>query len=339
MISFGLIGCGNIAKIHAEAIKNIQDVRLSAVCDIDESKGQIFANRYNALYYSDYTEMLKNTDIDAIIIATPHYLHKEMTISGLNAKKHVLCEKPMATNIEDGKEISRVLKQTDKVYAVCYQNRFNASSLAMKHHLETNSFGKLKGIKADLTWNRGSSYYSIDSWKGTWGKEGGGVLINQAIHTLDLITWLIERPIKIKGKIMTTLLDEVIEVEDAAMATAIIQENIPVVIHASNNYTSDPTPTITFDFQKNIVSLTQNELIIDGKIIEIESENERLNRGKVYWGNGHYKLIESFINMINNKSDEVKEYLPSMDALDSLMMVCGIYESSKSDEWFDITMY
>lgn len=336
MITFGIIGCGNIATVHAEAIREIAEAKLVAVCDSDREKGRFFGKMNQAVVYDDYKELLADQTIEVVIIATPHYLHKEMTIESFSHDKHVICEKPMAITVSEANEIYRAKEMFKKEYAVCYQNRFNASFIKLKELLKQEKFGQLKGIRCEIAWNRNEAYYAEASWKGTWEKEGGGVLINQAIHTLDVIPWFVKCPQKIKGKIMQTRLTEIIEVEDSAMGTALIDERVPVVIFASNNFSSDPSPSVLFDFEEAMVELKNKALFINGQPIPLENEKES-NVSKAYWGNGHQRLIQTFINQLMEKEDPYRSYLACNDAIDSLKLVCGIYDSDKTGEWINLT--
>ena len=334
MIRFGIIGCGNISGTHAEAIALIDEAVLVACCDNNQGKGERFAREHDCLFYKDYHELLASEEVDAVIIATPHYLHGSMTQAAFQANKHVICEKPMALSVVEAKAVLAA-QPPHLEYAVCYQNRFNASYIELKKRLEKQAFGALKGIKCELTWQRNRQYYQEAPWKGTWAEEGGGVLINQAIHTLDVISWMIELPTKIKGKIMTSLLEDMIEVEDAAMATALIQERIPVVIHASNNYSSDPAPSVTFDFEFAQVVLTSEQLLVNGVAQALPQENVS-TVAKAYWGAGHQRFIRAFVNRLMGKADPAVELLATADALDSLKMVCGIYESDRKNQWISL---
>lgn len=329
-----LIGCGHIAHTHAAAYQKL-DCQLVACCDTDEERGQRFAEKYGLVFYKEYQQMLENEPIDVVSICTPHYLHKEMTIAVLAADKHVLCEKPMGLSAEEGAAVAMAAEGSEKVYSVCYQNRFNDSSLALKRLLTEQDFGQLKGIKCWVTWHREKEYYLESSWRGKKAEEGGGVLINQAIHTFDLITWLIEMPEKIKGKIMTTLLEGYIEVEDTAMATALLSTGAAVSIYATNSYSSDPTPEIFFDFEKAQIKLTMDELVVNGQVIS-DKEATSCEVGKSYWGNGHLSLISAFLEKINGEKNERTNCLAASDGLNSLKIVEGIYLSDKQNSWINL---
>lgn len=336
MIRFGIIGCGNISSTHADAINSLENAELTACCDINKEKGETFAAKNHCRFYPDFQELLLAEDIDVVTIATPHYLHKEVSIAALQARKHVICEKPMATNTADAKEIIQVAKNSKKLYTVCFQNRFNASTVELKKMLSQKKFGKLKGIKSEITWHRNEAYYAEADWKGRRATEGGGVLINQAIHMLDEVCWLIEKPQKIKGMVLTSLLEGIIEVEDAAMATAVMPNGVPWVIHTSNNYSQDPSPSITFDFETASVRLTTEALFVDNELIFLQNFDENAN-GKVYWGSGHRTLFKTFMNKLLGKRDPLTDYLADTDALESLQVVCGIYASSELNQWIELT--
>ncbi|WYJ91867.1 hypothetical protein A5888_003635 [Enterococcus sp. 9E7_DIV0242] len=334
MKKIGLIGCGHIAHTHVTAYQQA-GCMLVACCDENEEKGRQFAEKYGLAFYGEYQTLLKNKQIDVVSICTPHYLHKEMTVAALEAEKHVLCEKPLALTSEEGTAVLEAVDRSKKVYGVCYQNRFNDSSLALKGLLSEQDFGELKGIKCWVTWHREKEYYLDSSWRGNKAKEGGGVLINQAIHTFDLITWLTEMPEKIKGKVMTTLLEGYIEVEDTAMATALLPTGVPVSIYATNSYSSDPTPELYFDFEKAQIKLTMDELIINGEPI-IDRAATSCEVGKSYWGKGHLRLISTFLEKIDGQQNERTDCLAAADGLTSLKMVEGIYRSDEKNDWINL---
>ncbi|KAF1299615.1 hypothetical protein BAU15_02940 [Enterococcus sp. JM4C] len=335
MLHFGIIGCGGIARTHALGLVTVANVELKACCDTDEKKGEAFSREFNCQFYRSYQEMLQDSSIDAVIIATPHYLHAKMSIAALTNKKHVLCEKPMATTLEDAKRVLQVAASESVQYHVCYQNRFNPSFVQLKEWVMAEKFGKLRGIRGILTWCRKADYYDSSDWKGTWVKEGGGVLINQAIHSIDAITWLVGIPQKIKGEIMTSLLDEVIEVEDTAMATAIMNPDIPLTLYATNSYSQNATPEIVFDYEEATVTLTNEELFVDGKKVEIQTSTGTAS-GKDYWGNGHQQLLRTFSHELEGQENPLRACLASEDAVDSLSVVLAIYESAKIKQWVSI---
>lgn len=335
MINFGIIGCGSISKIYVESLSKIENANLISACDSNVEKGLFFSKKNNLNFFMDYKKMIIENNIDAVIIATPHYLHKEMTLFALEAGKHVICEKPMAINIDEATQITNFVNKSCLHYTVSYQNRFNKSSIIMKEYFDSKRFGNLIGAKCEVTWHRDFFYYKESEWKGKLKYEGGGVLINQAIHTIDLICWIVGLPLKVKGSTMTALLESYIEVEDNAIAVALFEDETPLLITASNNFSSNPNPTITFEFEKAVIVLDSENLIIDNQKIDLNLNMENIDNSsyKSYWGNGHTKLIQAFTNKILGNSTCDENILPNTDAILSLKVVCGIYESNTSKDW------
>lgn len=333
MVRFGIIGCGAIHHIHLEAIRSAGGV-ISACCDSDEEKARKTARSEGCSYYTDYKMLIADQTVDVVVILTPHYLHKEMSLAALNGHKHVLCEKPMATTVAEAEEILAAAAKTYKYYHVCYQNRFNPSFLAMEQ-LISQDLGELEGVKAEVSWNREAAYYADSSWKGTWEKEGGGVLINQAIHTIDAVCHFAGVPKKIKGKIMTSFLEGLIEVEDAAIGTGLINEETKFVLYASNNYAKDSSPRITFDYTDGQAVLTNEALWFNNCALPLE-HFERSTVAKEYWGNGHLAVYQALMLRLEGIENHLTKLLAITDAFDSLQVVCGLYESNKKNEWVEL---
>ncbi|MBE6696670.1 MAG: Gfo/Idh/MocA family oxidoreductase, partial [Ruminococcaceae bacterium] len=188
----GIIGIGAISRTHISAlVNNKQDI--VALCDVKEEKC-IKANEefsLSAKVYTDYKKMLDENDLDVIHICTPHYLHAEMVCEGLRRNINVLSEKPLGISLEQLDEIGKAVKSSKAQLAVCFQNRFNETSVYLKEFLKDK---KVVSAYAAVIWQRNAAYYAQDKWRGTWAEEGGGVMINQAIHTVDLMQWLCGMP-------------------------------------------------------------------------------------------------------------------------------------------------
>lgn len=336
MIGFGIVGCGSIASTHLAAIQSIPGAKLIACCDINFEKGNKFAEENHCQFYQDYKKLIEDSRIKVVTIATPHYLHKSMSIYALNRNKNVISEKPMATTVADAEEILEAAKKSEGKYAVSFQNRFNDSFIEAKRLVESGRFGRLKGIKAVLTWSRDDAYYNSTDWKGTKDKEGGGVLINQAIHSIDAITWLIGQPEKIKSTVMTSLLDDTIEVEDAAIVSGIMKHGARMIIMASNDYSDNPDPVITLNFQKSTLSLSMSKLLVDDvNVLTVEKNSS--NSYKSYWGDGHKRLFKAFTDDMEGIKNQYTNILACEDAIQSLRVVQAAYESSETDYWINLS--
>jgi predicted dehydrogenase len=184
-IRFLLVGCGKIASRHADIIQSIGV--LTAVCDIDSSKSDAFATRYNALSYTSLTTMIAASSADVLVVCTPNGLHAAHSIEGMKSGLHVICEKPMAIRKVDCQQMIQVSVQTGKKLFIVKQNRYNPPVAYVQSLIQNQIFGKIFSIQVNGFWNRNREYYQ-DSWRGT--KElDGGILFTQFSHFIDLIYW------------------------------------------------------------------------------------------------------------------------------------------------------
>jgi len=187
-INYGIIGCGRIAKRHAEIIAKTGV--LKAVCDIKLDKAKEFADTFNSVMYIDINDLLKNgTDIEVISVCTPNGLHAEHSILSLRAGKHVLCEKPMAISVEDCEKMIIESDKAGKHLFIVKQNRFNPPVEALKRVIDEGRLGKIINIEVNCFWNRNEKYYNESDWKGKKTADGG-TLYTQFSHFIDLMYWL-----------------------------------------------------------------------------------------------------------------------------------------------------
>lgn len=215
-IRFGIIGIGNIAPHHAIAIKNSADTELVAVATRSQERGDIFIHEHGGKLYSDYRDLLGRTDIDVVAICTPHDLHAPMTIDAAHAGKHVLSEKPMARNLAECDAMITACEQAGVTLGVLFQMRFDPLAHKLKTLIDDGKLGRLIWTTTNALWYRTDDYYRSGAWRGTWKHEGGGVLINQAIHVIDLMLWFTGMPTRVTAQ--TRTLNHSIEVEDGALA-------------------------------------------------------------------------------------------------------------------------
>ncbi|MBI4242557.1 MAG: Gfo/Idh/MocA family oxidoreductase [Planctomycetes bacterium] len=216
-VRFGIIGVGGIAKImHIEAIKNIQDAELVAVADINEVTARKIGGECGVDWYTDYRDLISRKDIDAIDICTPHSLHPPIAIDSMKTGKHVLTEKPIASTVSDADRMVIESKKCGVILGVVYQNRTVAKYLKAKEMIKDGRIGNIHRAELTFTSLRTQAYYDSSPWRGTWNNEGGGVLVNQAPHSLDIFQFLVGMPIEIYGFIDT--IKHRIEVEDIASA-------------------------------------------------------------------------------------------------------------------------
>ena len=215
---FGIVGCGMISRFHARAIAELKGAKLVACFDHIGAASQRLGKECGIDFYTNLDEMLADESIDIVTICTPSGAHMDPAIAAARAGKHVIVEKPL--------EIT--LKRCDKIIAECEKNgvslstlfpsRFHRCSQLLKGAIESERFGRLTLGDAYVKWFRTQEYYDSGKWRGTWDLDGGGALMNQAIHSVDLLTWLMGPVAEISAH-TATLAHQRIEVEDVATAT------------------------------------------------------------------------------------------------------------------------
>ena len=216
-LRFGILGCGVIGPHHAKAIAGLQSAELVAVADVVPELAEKLAEEYGCSHYASLQEMLSSVDLDAVCLCTPSGTHAEGAIAALEAGKHVVIEKPVDVTLEAADRLIEVQRATGGRAAVVSQHRFDAATRAVHAALARGEFGRLTSGSADVRWWRSQGYYDSGGWRGTWELDGGGVLINQAIHSIDLLQWLMGEVVEVTA--YTGLIaHERIEVEDTAVA-------------------------------------------------------------------------------------------------------------------------
>ena len=215
---FAVIGCGVNARKHAEQLSLIEDARLVAVADVDTAKAQELGGRHGAAAYSNYREMLARSDIDIVNICTPSGMHADMAIAAAAAGKHAIVEKPMDISLDQADAMIAAFRTAGKKLCVISQHRFDAATVRVKQEIEQGRLGHVILAEAAVNWFRSQGYYDSGDWRGTWALDGGGALMNQSIHTIDLFQYLagdVERVFAYTA----TLNHRRIEVEDVAIAS------------------------------------------------------------------------------------------------------------------------
>ena len=215
-LRFGIVGCGVIGPTHAEAIASLPDAQLVAVTDLIPGKAQKLADTYGGTPYTDLQEMLTRERLDVVDICTPSGLHGEHACQVMRSGRHVIVEKPMEISREAIEEMLRVQQETRVKLAVISQHRFDPASLQVHELVEEKAFGRLVLGNALVPWWRSQAYYDSGAWRATWKLDGGGVLMNQSIHSIDVLQWLMG-PVKSISAYTDTLVHR-IETEDVAVA-------------------------------------------------------------------------------------------------------------------------
>ncbi|WP_172371578.1 Gfo/Idh/MocA family protein [Sporosarcina jiandibaonis] len=329
-MNFAIIGCGFIAKKHAQAIQNIEGANLIAVCDRVPELMEPYVNEYSAKPYTDLAEMLKDETIDIVCICTPSGTHAVIAEQAANAGKHIVLEKPIAMTLEETDRIIKATKENDVKLGIVHPNRFRPVAMKLKEILNQNQLGKISHALCIINWNRGQEYYDQAVWRGT--KEyDGGVLMNQAIHNLDLLLWYMGNPVEVFSMEATRLRN--IEAEDVSMGVIRFESGALATVQASTTvYPKNFEESITIFGEKGTVKIGgQNALNFEHLIIEgIDEETSGKWIGDIKadpWGTpGHEQIIKDMISAINENRQPA---VTGEDGRNALSLVLSFYESAK----------
>lgn len=216
-VRFGVIGLGGMGSGHCRMLQDIPESRLAAVCDTNPITLEKLSQQYSVPAYSTHQELFESGTVDAVIIATPHYFHGPIAEDAFANGIHVLSEKPLSVTVAAADGMIAAAKKSGLKFGVMYQMRSEPRSRAAHRIVSSGALGEIYRTSLVMGWYRSQAYYNSGGWRATWAGEGGGVLINQAPHYLDLFSWLGGLPTSLKGETRTRLHD--IEVEDEAFAT------------------------------------------------------------------------------------------------------------------------
>lgn len=332
----GLVGCGSIGVIHAKIISNIPTAELCSFADIRIDQAQKFAKEYTrgrASVYSSLEEMLEDEELEIIHICTPHAEHVPMAISCLKNNINVFVEKPPAIHRTEFQLLQKAVANSKGKIGFCFQNRYNESTKKINELLNSGRFGEIKGARAFVTWSRDDSYYTESDWRGTRNTEGGGVLINQAIHTLDLLLSWMGTPITVEASMQNHHLKGVIEVEDTLEAYLTFHESntVRAVFYATNAYVSNEPILIELRCEHGMLRLEGNHVWYQEGNSEVPilwREETKTTQGsaKSYWGSGHKSCIQDFYTCLQ-LGVAFKNDLKSVENTFETMI--NIYDSAK----------
>jgi predicted dehydrogenase len=309
-----IIGLGVIGKVHYQVLQELSNAPV-AICDVDESK----MDGYVGARFTDYRKMIDEIKPDVVHICTPHYLHAQMTIFALSENINVFCEKPLCIDLNDIPKILEAEKRSKAILGVSMQNRYNASNLYVKEYLKDK---QIKGAVGYMSWKRDMDYYNSGAWRGKWATEGGGVLINQALHTFDIMQWLTSYPKSITAKISNLSMLGQIEVEDTVTVMADCGDYKFNFFASNSNSTNFPVH-VTIRTNEGDVTIMGDKVIIDGEL-KVISNGEHFY-GKLCYGNGHEYIIRDFYDCIKTGR---KFELDGAEASKVIKMILATYSSN-----------
>jgi predicted dehydrogenase len=339
LLRVGIVGCGNIAQIHAEALSTVEGAALVACCDADLDRATALAAASGADIATDsLSDFYERGQLDAVLICTPHPAHEAVVVAAAAAGVHVLCEKPIAVRLE---EADRMIAATDAAgvaFGVIFQRRFWPAAQRMRKAIDDGLLGKLTfGAAYNHLW-RPESYFAKDAWRGKWETEGGGVMMNQAVHTVDLLQWFMGPAVEVYGRIATLRHGAYIDVEDTVAATLVFGSGALGSIEAFT--TVEPE----FGFRvairgDNGATASVHELpegtqgVNDLWTFEPGASEragwEAAERGHPGFPSFHRLQIAEFLDAVRYGRTPA---VTGRDARNSLAIILGIYESSRTGQ-------
>ncbi len=327
-----LIGVGNIAKNHLEGYLNLKDkCEIKVLCDIFEDKAIEFKDYYNLSceVITDYKEILDRDDIHIVSVCLPPSFHKQITCDFLKHNKNVLCEKPMAASLSEAREMIKAKDNSKGLLSIISQNRFNKSIMKIKKMLDDNILGKVVYTRVNSMWYRGSNYYDL-WWRGTWEKEGGGCTLNHSVHQIDILLWLLGKPISVYSVIKNYLHNNS-EVEDTSLSIIDFENSIAQLGVSLNDH--DEKQEFFIQCEKASISIPwsvkcmkqqdngfpEEDLVAEKKFNEIYNSLEEITL------EGHAAQIKNFVDAIDNKSELI---VSAEEGYNALEVITAIYKSS-----------
>ena len=330
-LRFGIVGCGMVAVTHADAIADCDGAVLVGVYDRSAARCAELAAERGVRAYASYEAMLASTEIDAVCICTPSGLHFEQARAALDAGKHVVLEKPMALNTADAEELVRHAEDAHCILTVISQYRFYEDVVRVKSLIEAGAFGRLTLCDLYMKYWRDPSYYAGSTWRGTWAMDGGGALMNQGIHGVDLMRFLLGDVKLIKGCARTLVHD--IEVEDSVAALVEYGEGTLGVIEASTAAYPGFSRRIEIHGTRGyaiLVNSALEKLCVDGEMLvdsSIATDAGTSSDPTKLSHRGHFLQFKNFVAAVRGEASLVST---ARDGLEAVRLVEGVYRSSAS---------
>ena len=253
-----IIGAGNIGGIHAEAIAHIPEVRVTVVCNRGEEAGRQLAQRHGADWTPHYQEAVVRPDVDIVAICTPSGRHAEMAVAAAAAGKHLLVEKPLDITLPRVDQIIAAARQAGVALASIFPLRFMAGVRHTKAALAAGRLGRLTMVDACVQWYRPQEYYDV-GWRGTWALDGGGALMNQSIHSIDLLQWLAGPVVSVFAR--TTTLSHAMETEDTAAAVLVFAHGALGTIQGATSCWPGSPARIALHGDQGTITLEEGRIV------------------------------------------------------------------------------
>lgn len=336
-IGFAIVGTGAIAGKHAEAIASVEGAELRAVVSRTQSRAEAFAGDYGCAVESTLGDLLKRPDIAVVCITTPTGNHGEIAIPALEAGKHVLCEKPLEINTTRIDAMLEVAEKHQRLLACVFQSRFGPGVRRTKAAIEAGRLGQLTVCNVKTKWWRDLQYYKDGVWKGTWSLDGGGALMNQGIHGVDLLQWMVGMPESVQA-FAATLAHRSIETEDTLLANLRFPNGALGNIECATSAWPGFARTIEISGDRGSIFL-EDDQIIRWEFAESEPEDEQIRQGSAddslksgasdpmaISSAGHQRHVQDLVQAIRTGRPVA---IPGREGRNAVALIEAIYQSAR----------
>lgn len=343
---FGIVGAGTISDVHAKAIQAMANAKLIGVYSITKSKADVFAQKNNCTAYDTLEHMLNHPEIDVVCICTPSGIHLDPAIKCIEAGKHCLIEKPLEVTLEKCDQIIEAADKAGVKIGVVFPSRFYEASQQLNKALAEKRFGDLVLGDAYVKWNRSAEYYQSSAWRGTWEWDGGGALMNQGIHSVDLLQWYMG-PVQSVQSIAANVCHKNIAVEDTIVSTLQFANGALGTIECSTAVFPGALKRIEVMGTKGTAIIEETKLIkweFKDALPDDEMIRSVLAGGGVLQGGvsnpadisfiGHQRQIEDMVQAIKSGG---RPLVDGMEGRKSVEIVRAIYESARLEKTIKLT--
>ncbi len=336
---FGIIGCGMIANFHCKAVADIRNAKVAACFDMVPAAADRLAAQFGCRAYHELDAMLADPAVDVVTICTPSGAHLEPAVAAAKAGKHVIVEKPLEVTLKRCDAIIDACDKAGVTLATIFPSRFHESAQLMKRAVEQGRFGQLTIGDAYVKWYRTQQYYDSGAWRGTWALDGGGALMNQAIHSVDLLLWLMG-PVAEVAAHTATLAHQRIEVEDVAMATLRFANGALGVIEATTAAYPGELKRIAIHGSEGSAVLEEEDIKTWAFAKPTARDKALLERmaGKTHTGGGaadpaaigHHGHTAMFKDVLKAVSSGGKPLIDGPEGRRSVEVILAIYKAAES---------
>ena len=333
MTYIGIIGGGNISETHARAVREIRDAEIAAIYGTNQEKIARLCEIYGGKAYNDLQTFLAHKPMDMVIIGSPSALHAEQGIEAATRGLHVLVEKPIDITTERADMLINHCDRAGVRLGVCFQDRFAPDICRLKQLVDDGRLGKPMLVSGRVKWYRPPEYYSGSRWRGTWALDGGGALINQGVHTVDLLLWLVGNVTRVYGNTATAL--HGIEVEDTVVATMEFANGAIGTLEVATSVYPGYRRRVELTGSEGTVILEHDRItsadlrtkLVDVLVSSEENNNASASSPVVSDISGHKRILEDFLHAIQTNG---RPRCDGPEGRRSVQLVQAIYESART---------